>query len=97
MNNAKRLLLGQPKVIKVKIILSFLKLIKRSQTIFHAHTMRVSQVIRSKKSNFIVGSNFSCSIVFYDLSMKVQQQILICFCKFCCNSVIIMCLVRFLT
>jgi len=69
MNNAKRLLLGQPKVIKVKIILSFLKLIKRSQTIFHAHTMRVSQVIRSKKSNFIVGSNFSCSIVFYDLSM----------------------------
>jgi len=43
---------------------------KRPQTKFHAHTMRESQVIRSKKSKFIirskfiVRSKFSCSTVF---------------------------------
>jgi len=48
---------------------------KRSRTKFHAHTMRESQVIRSKKSKFIirlkliVWSNFFCSTVFFSLSM----------------------------
>jgi len=43
---------------------------KRPQTKFHAHTMRVFQVIRQKKtkfiirSKFIVRSNFSYSTVF---------------------------------
>ena len=46
---------GQP---KVKNFLPFLKLIKRPQTKFHAHTMRESQVIRSKKSKFIIRSKF---------------------------------------
>jgi len=37
------------KINKVKIFLPFLKLMKRPQTKFHAHTMSESQVIRSKK------------------------------------------------
>jgi len=43
---------------------------KRPQTKFHAHTTRESQVIRSKKSKFIIRSKFivssksSCSRVF---------------------------------
>jgi len=37
------------KVNNVKFILPFLKLMKRRQTKFHAHIMRKSQVIRSKK------------------------------------------------
>jgi len=41
--------IGQPKVNKVKIFLPFLKFMKRPQTKFYAHTMKVSQVIRSKK------------------------------------------------
>jgi len=40
---------GQPKVNKVKNFLPFLKFMKRPQTKFHAHTIRESQVIRSKK------------------------------------------------
>jgi len=40
----------QPQVNKVKNFLPFLKLMKRPQTKFHAHTMSESQVIRSKKS-----------------------------------------------
>jgi len=62
---------------------------KRPQTKFHAHTMRESQVIRSK---FIVGSNFSCSTVFSlhryfiettttDLDMLLQVLL-----QFCNNS-----------
>jgi len=41
---AKKLLnyKGQPKVNGVKIFLPFLKFMKRSQTKFHAHTMRES-------------------------------------------------------
>jgi len=42
-------LLGQPKV-KVKFFLSSLKLMKSPQTKFHAHTIRESQVIWSRKS-----------------------------------------------
>jgi len=51
-----QLLLGQP---KVKIFLPCLKLMKHTQTKFHAHTMSKSQVIRSKKSqNLSLGQNF---------------------------------------
>jgi len=78
---------------------------KRPQTKFHSHTMRESQVIRSKKSKiiirskFIVGSNFSCYsfFLFIDILLKLQQLILTCFCKFRCNSVKIIGLLRFLT
>jgi len=48
---------------------------KRPQTKCHSHTMRKSQVIRSKKSTviirskLIVGSNFSCSTIFFYLSI----------------------------
>jgi len=48
---------------------------KRPQTKLHVHTMRESQVIRSKKSKsiirskFIVGSKFSCSRVFFSSSI----------------------------
>jgi len=66
---------------------------KRPQTKFHAHTMRVSQVIRQKKSKFIVRSNFSYSTVFSlkyryftettstDIDMLLQVQL-----QFCDNS-----------
>jgi len=36
-------------------------------------------------------------LLFIDILLKVQQQILIYFCKFSCNSVMIMGLLRFLT
>jgi len=86
---------GQPKVNKIKIFLPFWKFMKRPQTEFHAHTMRESQVIRSNLSFcqiFLQQSFFSSSIVL----LKLQQQILICFCKFSCNSVIIVGLLRLL-
>jgi len=47
----KDLLLGQSKVNKVKIVLPFLKFMKRPQTKFYADTMHHSKVIRSKKGN----------------------------------------------
>jgi len=70
---------------KVKFFLPTSKLMKRPQTKFHTHTMRESQVIRSNKVKVIIGSNFSCNTVFFlfiDILVKLQQQILICFCKF---------------
>ena len=59
---------------------------KRPQTKLQAHSMRETQVIRSKKSKriirskFIFGSNFSCGtgFVFINILLKLQQQILIC-------------------
>jgi len=70
---------------------------KRPQTKFHAHTMRGSQVTRSKKvkiirSKFIVRSKFSCSKVFSlhryfiettttDIDMLLQVLL-----QFCNNS-----------
>jgi len=87
--------LRQSKVNKVKFFLPFQKFMKRPQTKFHADTMSHSKVIRSKKSKFIVRSKitvrpkFFCSRVFFfiiDILLKLQQQILICFCKFSCNS-----------
>jgi len=60
---------------------------KRPQTKFHAQTMRESQVIKSKKSKLIIRSQF---LLFIGILLKLQQQISICFCKCCCNSVIVM-------
>jgi len=60
----------QPKVNEAKNFLLCLKFMKHPQTKFHAHTMREPQVIKSKKSKFIirvkviVGSKFSCSSFF---------------------------------
>jgi len=51
---------------------------KRPQATIHAHTMRESQVIRSKKSRFIIRSKFSCSTIvffFIDNLLKLQEQI----------------------
>jgi len=79
---------------------------KRPQTNFHADTMRKSQIISQKKSKFsirskfIAGSDFHAaqfSFLFIDILLKLQQQMLICFCKFSCYSVILMCLLQFLT
>jgi len=70
---------------------------KRPQTKFHADTMRESQVIKSKKSqNLSLGQNFLAAefFLFIDTSLKLQQQILMCFCKFSCNSVVIVGLLR---
>jgi len=75
-----------------------LKVYETSKTKFHVHTTRESHVVRSKKSKFIVRSIFSCStlFLFIDILLKLQQQTLICFYQFSCNSVIIMGLLRFL-
>jgi len=43
--SAYGLLLGQQEVNKVQNFLPFLKLMRRSETNFHAHSMRESQVI----------------------------------------------------
>jgi len=37
---------------------------KRTQTKFHADTMSHCKVVRSKKSEFIIRSKFSCSRLF---------------------------------
>jgi len=73
---------------KVKVFLSFLKLVKRPQPKFTLIPMRESQVLGQKKSKFIirskfiVGSNFSGNAVFLfiDILLKLKQQILICVC-----------------
>ena len=52
------------KINKVKNFLPFIKFMKRPQTKFHAHTMRVSQVIRSKTVKIYRQAKFSCSTVF---------------------------------
>jgi len=60
---------------------------KRPQTKFHAHTMRESQVIRSKKVKFIIRSKFIAGstcvaevfFVFIDILLKLYQQILMFF------------------
>ena len=43
-------------------------------------------------SKLIIRSKFSCSTVFFlfiDILLKLKQQIVTCFCKFNCNSVIL--------
>jgi len=65
---------------------------KRPQTNFHAHTTRESQAIRSKKSKFINRSKCRLCLnqtflatqffLFINILLKLQQQVLICFCKF---------------
>jgi len=97
---------GNQKSIKSKIFCLFKKAYEMSTHQVSCYTMRESQVIRLKKSKYIIrskftiGSNFSCSTVFslfIDVLFELQQLILTCFCKFCCNSVIIMCVLWFLT
>ena len=73
---------------------------KRPQTKFHVHTMRESHVIKSKnvKINHYVKPVLLLSFfLFIDILLKLQQKILICFCKCSCNSVIIMGLLGFRT
>jgi len=77
---------------------------KRPQTKFHVDTMSHSKVIRSKSHNISLGENLSLGQNFLaaqfflviDILLKWQQQILICFCKFRCNSKIVMGLLRLL-
>jgi len=62
---------------------------KRPQTNFHADTMNHSEVVRSKKrTNLSLGQNFLAAEFFLviDILLKLQQQILICFSKYCCTS-----------
>jgi len=62
---------------------------KRTHTKFHADTMRQSKVIRSKKSqNLSLGQIFLFFLVI-NILLKLQQHILVCFCKFSCNSAIL--------
>jgi len=52
---------------------------KRPQTKFYADSMNHSKAIRSKNSpNFLAAQFF----FFIDILLKLQKQILICFCKF---------------
>jgi len=65
---------------------------KRPKNNIHADTMSHSKVIRSKKcQNLSLGQNFLLQSFFVviNISLKLQQHILICFCKFRCNSEIL--------
>jgi len=45
--------------------------------------MSDSKVIRSKKVNLSLGENLATQLfLFIDILLKLQQQILTCFCKF---------------
>jgi len=64
---------------------------KRPQTKFYADTMNHSKVIRSKSSQHLsLGQNFLAAHFFFFIDIlatkKATKQILICFCKFSCNS-----------
>ena len=50
-----------------------------------------------KSQNLSFGQNFLAAqfFLFTEILLKLQEQIVICFCKFSCNSVIIMGLLRF--
>jgi len=56
---------------------------KRPQTKFDTDTISHSKVIRSKNSqNLSLGQNFLAEFfLIIDILLKLQQQILICFCK----------------
>jgi len=59
---------------------------------------RESQVIRLKNVNLSSGLSFlTVFFPFIDTLLKLQQQILICFCKFSFNSVVIVSLLLLLT
>jgi len=91
------------KVNKVKTFLPFSKLMKRPQAKFHAHVIREYQIYwvniyhQVKIHRWVKLFLQHCFFLFIDILLKLQQQILISFCKFCCNSVIIMGFLRFLT
>jgi len=63
------------------------------------------KLLGQKKSKFIIRSNLSLGqnflaaefFLFIDILLKLQHQILICFCKFSCNYVVIVGLLRLLS
>ena len=65
-----------------------LNFIKRPQIKVHTDTTSDSKLWSQKKAKFIVRSKSSCSrvFVFINILLKLQQYILMCFCKFKCNS-----------
>jgi len=84
----------------------FLKDIKCPQTKFNVDTMSDSKVLGQKKcQNLSLGQYSSLRqsflaaqlFFFYQYLLKLQQLILMCFCKFSCNSDIIIGLLRLLT
>jgi len=70
---------------------------KRPITKLRADTMSHSKVIRSKKSNLSLGQNYlEAHFFLVDILLRLQQQILIRFCKFSYNSEILTGLLRLL-
>jgi len=69
---------------------------KHPKNKFHIQTMNNPQVIMSKKVNLSLGQIYLAAQFFFTNTLfKLQQQILICFCNFWGNSVIILGLLRF--
>jgi len=56
---------------------------KCPQTIFHAHTMRGPKLLAQKRQNLSLGliSLAAYLFLFIDILLKLQQQLLMCFCK----------------
>jgi len=75
---------------------------KRPQTKFYADTMSDCEVVTvgqksqnlSLDKNLSLGQNFFAAqfFIFINILLKLQKQILIYFCKFTCNSDIIIAL-----
>jgi len=61
--------------------------------------MSHSKVIKSTKVYLLLGQNFLAVEFFLviNILLKLQQQILICFCKFRCKSEIVMGLLQLVT
>jgi len=62
---------------------------KRPQTKFHVDTMSHSKVIKSKKVKIYHQVITAVFLLVIAIFLKLQQQILICFCKFSGNSEIV--------
>jgi len=78
--------LRQPKINKVKIFLPFLKFMKRHKPSFTQIPWGNSTLLGQKKAKFITRPNLSIGQLLLehrfliDILLKLQQQILICFC-----------------
>jgi len=78
---------------------------KRPQSKFQAYTVTETRLLGQKSQNLSLGKNLSLGqnflaahfFLFIDILLKLQQQTVICLCKFSYNPVIIMGLLRFLT
>jgi len=70
---------------------------KRPQTKFHANTMIHFEVIRSKKSKFIIRSKFIVRLKFLAAEFFLVFDILLKLHSFNCNSDILMSLLRIMT